>query len=189
MTMANCLQCGAEVPLNKHTKKPRMFCSQICGTRASNARWPQRPDAKENDIWRAMKKRCKNPSHPFYSSYGGRGITVCERWETFANFYADMGPKPEGLTLERIDNDGNYEPSNCKWGTRTEQSRNRRTSWTDEENRILESSLAAGLKYADIARLIGKSREAVSTHASKLGLRSRRGAGGILLDRPNTMTI
>ena len=77
--------------------------------------------------WRAMIKRCANPNDPAFKNYGGRGIAVCDSWKnSFENFYADMGDRPEGLTIDRIDNDGNYEKSNCKWATRTEQVYNQR---------------------------------------------------------------
>lgn len=73
-----------------------------------------------------MRRRCLNPKHPKFHHYGGRGIRVCERWNTFANFLADMGEKPAGMSIDRINNDGDYEPSNCCWATQKEQMRNRR---------------------------------------------------------------
>lgn len=79
-------------------------------------------------IWANMRSRCTNPLVPCFRNYGGRGITVCESWAQFENFLADMGECPAGHSIDRIDNDGNYEPGNCVWATKAVQSSNRRTN-------------------------------------------------------------
>lgn len=78
--------------------------------------------------WFDMVRRCTDNKRKAYKNYGGRGITICDRWRTFENFLADMGECPPGLTLDRIDNNGNYEPGNCRWATKKEQNRNQRTN-------------------------------------------------------------
>lgn len=76
--------------------------------------------------WQTMLERCRSPNNWKYKDYGGRGITVCEQWYSFVNFYNDMGDRPEGTTIDRIDNDLGYYKENCKWSTPTEQALNRR---------------------------------------------------------------
>jgi len=75
-----------------------------------------------------MKGRCNNPNDSHYKWYGGKGISVCDRWKTFPEFYEDMGDVPKGMTLDRIDNNKGYSPDNCKWSTRLEQARNKSNS-------------------------------------------------------------
>lgn len=82
----------------------------------------------EYGIWAAMQRRCLNPNCKEFRNYGKRGISVCERWQTFANFLQDMGERPPTLTLDRINNDGDYTPQNCRWATREQQASNRRPS-------------------------------------------------------------
>jgi hypothetical protein len=93
--------------------------------------------------------RCRNPHSQDYERYGGRGIVICERWNKFENFLADMGPRPSGHSIDRVNNDGNYEPGNCRWATNTQQIRNQST------NRIVtlhgrSQSVAAWAEECDI---------------------------------------
>lgn len=113
-------------------------------------------------VWTGMVQRCVNPNHHAYHRYGGRGIKVCERWHDFEAFYCDMYPKPSrGHSLERIDNDGDYTPDNCRWATRKEQSRNR------ADNRLLT--------YKGETRCLTEWAEIIGMKKSALSERMRRG--------------
>lgn len=88
--------------------------------------------SKAYSSWRSMMKRCYQESHTGFKDYGGKGITVCDSWHIFENFYSDMGDPKEGMTIDRINNNGNYSPDNCKWSTKTEQNENRKvTKWLE----------------------------------------------------------
>lgn len=131
-------------------------------------------ETREYATWTAMRERCSNPKANNYHLYGARGIRVCERWDSFENFIADMGPRPAGYSIERIDNDGNYEPSNCQWIPLSEQSRNRRRSYSAEDDQNIRDAAARGLCFTEIAKLLGKSHSSITSRAFKLRIPSGR---------------
>jgi hypothetical protein len=110
--------------------------------------------------WKAMKARCANQKQPGYKNYGDRGIGICSRWAEFDNFYADMGPCPAGMSLDRKDNSLGYSPENCVWATRTEQNRNQRSnrlvSYMGRNICVAEAAEIAGIRAGTVrARLNG----------------------------------
>lgn len=114
----------------------------------------------EYQVWSAMLGRCRNEKNRAFKNYGARGIIVCERWQRFENFLADMGLRPGPRhTLERNNNDGNYEPGNCRWATYTEQARNRRSNVRIEfvgmTMTIADWAQALGLLFSTLSSRIG----------------------------------
>lgn len=159
MWLCHC-ECGIERSvqagnlLSGLTKSCGCLNLELCKSRATTHGMS---DTREFKNWLLMIDRCTNKNNKRWNRYGGRGIKVCARWLDFSLFYADMGNKPKGLTIERINNDGNYEPGNCRWATPTEQQRNKRS------NRILE---AFGRKQilAEWERELGMSASLLHYH-------------------------
>lgn len=118
--------------------------------------------SKVYEAWDAMMDRCYRGNHQYYSKYGGRGIKVCDRWHDFQNFYADMGDPEPHLSLDRINNDSDYTPENCRWATKREQSVNRSvTRWIELNGERLHLS--------GWAEKLGISREALHYRVKKFG--------------------
>lgn len=125
--------CGAIRSVQRGALRDGLTKSCGChraATRSTHGQTRHQVYAPEYRSWRSMRQRCMNPNAASYRYYGGRGITICERWLwSYENFLADMGPRPSPKhTLDRIENDGNYEPGNCRWATAEEQSANRRVT-------------------------------------------------------------
>jgi hypothetical protein len=160
---ATCAKCQA--PIRARNKSglcrpcvDRKLGDALINEDAATKRW-----RLEYHAWQSMIRRCGAPSHKSYKQYGRRGITVCARWRaSFWDFLADVGPKPHGMSLERVENNGNYEPGNVRWATPKEQARNRRnnrlltfgsqtkpmSAWAEEygiDRGTLRSRLAKGM--------------------------------------------
>ncbi len=140
--------CGAEKSIDGASLRSGNTKSCGCATREASSRRATDRNLKhgartsanptvEYAAWQAMLQRCTRANHPAFANYGGRGISVCALWrESFENFLADMGPRPANRSLDRIDNDGDYKPGNCRWATYSEQMKNRRSARRAEGGRF-----------------------------------------------------
>lgn len=154
--------CGQPTAIAKQTRRgnikglPLRFVRGHKSTHKSHGL----TDSVEYRNWKHMLERCRNPQHPKWPRYGGRGISVCKQWLSFERFIEDMGPKPPGASIDRINNNGNYEPSNCRWATPKQQSQN------TSNNVVLEHN-GTSLCLAEWERVLGLYKGCLSR---RLGL-------------------
>lgn len=164
--------CGGEKilrgsALTSETKPVKSCgCLIIEGLVARSTKHGEAANGKPTPEWRAwnaMRARCGNPDHPAYKWYGARGIKVCDRWQSVESFIADMGRRPSAQhSLDRVDNDGNYEPSNCRWATNTQQTRNSRGKLPERTVREIKDRLSRGEAHQHVADIFGVNRSTVS---------------------------
>ena len=149
---------------------------QLSGLISSARRTHGMSHSREFFTWKGMIARCHNPADPYYSTYGGRGIHVCERWrDSFENFYADMGMRPENMTLDRKDGELGYSLENCRWATKEEQALNRKTTIQlqlgGETVSRREAARRIGISAASLRRwlLLGLTPDEVAAKTSMKG--------------------
>lgn len=165
--------CGAQVSVTGHGLQRGDTRSCGCLRReqiGGRSRTHGSSKSATYNSWRAMKERCLSPTNEKFADYGGRGIKVCERWLSFENFAADMGDRPQRKTLDRIDPNGDYEPSNCRWASAKTQAENRRGighMWQGAHRTVADIARLTGLPRTSLQkriRLYGDSVEDAVSH-------------------------
>lgn len=156
MAIAKC-ECGTEIQTAPSSLE--RGATQSCGCLKTTHGHAKGSTLSPTYIsWSLMLGRCNNPNNERHERYGGRGIKVCERWHVFQNFLEDMGKRPAGLSIDRINNDGDYEPGNCRWATTAEQLRNRSVSLLVEMDgqkvTLKEACRTKGIDYQRARRLV-----------------------------------
>lgn len=139
--------CGNRVEIQNTRIKKQKYCIKCLRNASITHGLTETPTYK---IWTGIRSRCNNPKVKHYNSYGGRGIKICKRWDKFENFLKDMGERPEGLTIERINNDKGYYPKNCKWATYKEQASNKRKTIRVKRSLVGELSKQNNIKVATL---------------------------------------
>lgn len=162
MRKSHCDICGEPIVLPRY----RRYCSTECRVKGKAIMHKNHPDYYERNTWRGMLARCNDPSNKKYDNYGGRGIMVHLPWAmSFRQFKADMGAKPTPKhELDRIDNDGHYEPSNCRWVTHKENTRKKSSVHLDSESAetIKKLYVMTSLKQNQLAEMFGVSQQLIS---------------------------
>ncbi len=159
------LQCECECGRIRFVNKYDLISgkSKSCGCLTRNKKHGA-SETKVYSVWEGMKKRCLNKNDKRFKDYGGRGIGICKEWLSFENFSKDIGPRPDGYQIDRIDNDGDYNPSNCRWATRQENSSNKRNSQIIEFNGRKET-------LSEWSRLVGVRHSTLEWRIKKWGIK------------------
>lgn len=165
--------CGTEKMVRRGNLKQGKSLSCGCA-RAEGRTIDPRRKSPEYAVWANMIQRCTNQKNNSFERYGGRGIGVCERWKSYENFYADMAPRPDGMTLDRIDNEGGYTPENCRWASHEEQCRNKSTNrwieWNGRKQCMHDWCLEVGVCESSLIyrkRRLGSFSKAVGYYMEK----------------------
>jgi len=151
-----CVFCGKDYRVTKTREIiVQMFCSNRCRADSNPSKRKRTP---EYNTWKGVRQRCNNKNDPAYKHYGGRGIKVCKRWDDYELFLKDMGHRPSTRhSIDRIDNDGNYQPDNCRWATLSEQRRNTRQNHVINGKTLIEWSEIYDVPYTLLQSRINES--------------------------------